>query len=120
MSLVAVAAPQSESELACMLSLLEADGIPAFVQNGRFGGLLPGPQIDLYNARRIMVPEACADRARAALAVLATPADEPLAPTQSSLRDKLRVMLEFLLFQWFFPGSRWHKRTRVDTKSRSA
>jgi hypothetical protein len=106
MSLVSVAEPQSESELSVMLCLLEASAIPAFVFGGGFGGLLPGPQINSYNTRRIMVPAECAAEARSALAVLAEPSDEPLAPNKPSLANKLRMFLELVFLGWFIPGHR--------------
>lgn len=109
MDLVPVAEPQSESELAVMLSLLEAGNIPAFVQNGGFGGLLPGPQIAAYNARRIVVPAGCAAEARAALADLSQPGAEFRPPQTTSWRDKLRMFLEFLFFGWFIPAHRTRK-----------
>ena len=110
MGLVSVAEPQSESELSVMLSLLEAHAIPAFVQGGGIGGLLPGPQINSYNTRRIMVPAECATEALSALAVLAEPSDEPLTPTKLSLADKLRMFLELVFLGWFIPG---HRRRKV-------
>jgi len=109
MDLVAVAEPQSESELAVMLSLLEANGIPAFVQNGGFGGLLPGPQIDFYNARRIMVPSTAETEARTTLAVLTQPDEQAVSTPRTSLRDKLRMFLEFFFLGWFVPGRRSQK-----------
>jgi hypothetical protein len=111
MSLVPIAAPQTESELAVILCLLEADGIPAFVHNGAFGSLHPGPQIPLYNARRVMVPSACRENAAAALLVL-----EPPLPDRSTRRDKLRIVIELILFGWFIPGSRRrHDEASSDT-----
>jgi len=101
MSLVAVAEPQTESELAVMLCVLEAEGIPAFVHNGGFGSLHPGPQIALYNARRVMVPIACQADAAAALLVL-----EPPMRDRITWRDKLRIVVEVILFGWFIPGPR--------------
>ena len=112
MSLVSVAEPQSESELSVMLSLLEANNIPAFVQNGGFGGLLPGPQINIYNARRLMVPGECANEAREILSVLAEPAEEPLLPSKTSGLDKLRMFLEFFFLGWFIPGHRQRKSSK--------
>jgi len=109
MGFVSVAEPQTESELSVMLSLLEANEIPAYVQNGGFGGLLPGPQIDIYNVRRIMVPSERASVARDVLSVLAKPAEEPLLPAKTSLRDKLRMFLEFFFLGWFIPGHRRRK-----------
>jgi hypothetical protein len=113
MSLVAIAEPQSESELSVMLSLLEVNSIPAFVQNHGLGGLIPGPQIASYNARRIMVPSEYAEQARDALAVLAVLGDEPLVPAEYSAADRLRMFLEFLFLGWFIPGHRQRKSART-------
>jgi len=68
MEFLPVATPQTESELAVMVSLLDAHGIQHYVHNQGFGGLYPGMQMDLYNARRLMVP---ADHAAEALDLLA-------------------------------------------------
>lgn len=100
-SLVAVAAPQTESELAVILCVLEADGIPAFVHNGGFGSLHPGAQIPLYNTRRVMVPSVCREDAVTALLVL-----EPALPDRTTWRDRLRIIAELILMGWFVPGPR--------------
>jgi hypothetical protein len=100
-SLVPIATPQTESELAVILCLLEADGIPAFVHNGGFGSLHPGAQIPLYNVRRVMVPSVCRDAALAALLVL-----EPPLPDQSGWREKMKIVVELILFGWFVPRPR--------------
>ena len=117
MGLVSVAEPQTESELSVMLSLLEANSIPAFVQSGGFGGLLPGPQINAYNTRQIMVPSECANEARDILAILAKPIEEPILPSKTSALDKLRMLLEFLFLGWFIPG---HQQRKASQQSKSA
>jgi Putative prokaryotic signal transducing protein len=57
MPFIRVFTPQSQSELAVVTSLLEAHGIPVFVQNRHFGSLLPGLPIKALNAQCVMVPE---------------------------------------------------------------
>jgi hypothetical protein len=74
MDFLPVASPQNESELAVMLSLLEANGIRHFVQNQGFGGLYPGLPIGSYNARRIMVRADQAVHAAQLLSVFSSPA----------------------------------------------
>ena len=69
MEFIPIVIPRSESELAVMVSLLEAHGIPYFVQNRGFGGLYPGIGLSLLNDRPIMVPEDYASQARQLLAV---------------------------------------------------
>jgi hypothetical protein len=110
MSLVRVFDPNSEAELAIVLCLLEAHGIPAFVQGGHFGALYPGPQIAFYNARRVLVPDSCAADAREALAELAAHAEHAQTSTLSAL-DKVRIVLETFLAGWFVPG---HRRRPIE------
>ena len=103
---VHVATPQTESELAVMVSLLDAHDIPYFVHNRGFGGLYPGPQLHIYNARRIMVRADRAPEARDLLAVFAGPPADFETDRKLSLWDKLRVIGEAVLFSWFIPSKR--------------
>lgn len=73
MDFIPVATPHSEAELAVMVSMLEAHGIPHYVQNRGFGGLYPGIGLSLLNDRPIMVREDYAAQARELLAVFDTP-----------------------------------------------
>jgi hypothetical protein len=100
-----------------VLCLLEAHEIPTFVQSRGFGGLYPGPQMGIYNGRRVMVPSVCAENARDALSVLAKPGEQPTTSRSSSSSGKLRMMLEFFLFFWFVPGYR-SRRLQLLTGSR--
>lgn len=116
MSLVVVARPQTESELSVMLCMLHARDIPAFVQGRGFGSLYPGPQIDGYNARRIMVPAPLAETAREMLSVLDT-AVRPKTPHRPKRTlGIMRIVLEFLMFGWFVPG---YRRRDASTESDS-
>lgn len=54
--------PANEAELALIRGLLDAEGIPYFVQNDHFGSLWAGPWVD-FNAKTVFVPEAYADQA---------------------------------------------------------
>jgi hypothetical protein len=69
-----------------MLCLLDANNTKCVRQNNGFGGLKPGAQINIYNARRIMVPAAGVEDA------LETP--EFLVPTaeeqQTAMRPRAR------------------------------
>jgi hypothetical protein len=111
MDYVPVASPQTESELAVMLSMLEANGIRHFVHNQGFGGLYPGLQIGLYNDRRIMVRADQAPHARQLLSVFDTP-PSPAGEPPLTFADKARVLFETLVFGWSFPRSR--KRAEPD------
>jgi len=97
------AIPDSESELAVMVSLLDAHEIPHYVQNRGFGSLYPGMQIPIYNVQRIMVPYAYAEETAGLLGAFChheenTPSQETLG-----LGDRLRVIAELLLGGWAFP-----------------
>lgn len=109
MALVTILQPQTEAELAIALAVLEANEIESFVHGQYFGSLFPGLQIDSYNTRSILVPEERAEEAREALAeTIAT--DEPAThPVPMRFRDKLRIVLEAVLFGWFVPGGRRSK-----------
>jgi hypothetical protein len=110
MSLVPIACPQSESELACMLCELEAHGIRTFVQGAGFGSLWPGTQIPWYNMRRVMVSSTDASRASKALAMFTHPVG-PSSPYQwPGLLHVLRMLVEVVLISWCVPGG--HRRSK--------
>ena len=109
MDFIPVATPQTESELAVMVCLLEANDIPHFVHNQGFGGLYPGMQIELYNVRRLMVPAGQADEALELLSMFSHQPGEADADCRLTLGDKLRVVMETIIFSWSFP----RKRTRL-------
>jgi hypothetical protein len=115
MGLEVVAVPETESELALAVCVLQAHAIPHFVHGGAFGALWPGLQIAAYNARCIMVPAVFTEEAREALADLvcgsrysgdalpaASAADHPDASASPS-RHAWRNLLEVLLAGWFVP-----------------
>lgn len=106
MSLVAIACPQSETEVACMLCELEAAGITTFVQGAGIGSLLPGPQISTYNARRIMVSSSDADAAREVLAKFYAPAAPQGKPWRPGFPSMIRMFLELVFFAWFVPAKK--------------
>lgn len=114
MEFVPVAKPQTESELAVMVSLLEAHGIPHFVHNRGFGGLYPGMQIELYNVRRLMVAENYEREAFELLSVFSQPSTEHIVEERLTIWDRLRVVVETLLFSWSFPQKRRKLRRETD------
>lgn len=101
--------PASEIELLLLKSVFEGAGIRLFVRNEMFGSLAVGPPIEHCNRKSIWVAEADFEDAIALLRDLHRRADlerhrdaEPVY----TLRDKLRMLAEFLLFGWFMPGRR--------------
>ena len=105
MALVRVFSPQSESEVLVATALLDAHKIPIFVHNRGIASMLPGIQINAYNTQSVMVPEEYAADAVELLAELKravpTPPSGPLP-----LRDRIRIVVESLLFGRFVPRSR--------------
>ena len=56
--------PDTESELAILKSLFDAEKIHYYVLNDYFGTLRVGPKIDLFNAKTIYVSKSDIERAR--------------------------------------------------------
>lgn len=105
--LVELCAPRSEPEVAVLRSILDDAGIPYHVHNDTFGSMVAGPLIAHYNGKRILVPEAGIDEARALLADLdrqAASRSRPAPARRYALGDKVRMVCEFLIFGWFMPG----------------
>jgi hypothetical protein len=90
-----------------VVAMLEAHDIPCFVRNAGFGGLYPGPQIDLYNSRAVMIPE---EKASMALQLIAEFQGSPTSvPTNYSTSGNVRAFVEMCLFGWFNPSGRHTK-----------
>ncbi len=120
MNLIAIASPQNEFDLAVMLCLLEANDIPAYVHNNGFGGLKPGPQINMLNNRRVMVPAIYVEDALDTLSVLQKTAEGQASVMRPQGLDPLRIALQFFLFGWWIPGFRWRRQVRSDTEDHDA
>ncbi|MBK6596580.1 MAG: DUF2007 domain-containing protein [Proteobacteria bacterium] len=105
MALVPVLSPETNSELVVAVALLEAHDVFCFVHNAGFGGLYPGVQLHIHNARRIYVPEEQVEAALELLRDFDREIDAPLYSPMSG-RDKFRMVVELLLFGWFMPDSR--------------
>ena len=101
--------PESESELAVVRSLLEAHDIPVFVHGRHLASVLPGLQIGNYNTQSVMVPEECVPDALELLSDFRR-GDSSATPAPLPWKDRLRVVLEGVLFGWLVPGR------RADTK----
>ena len=104
--------PNNDSELALIKSILDGEGIPYFVHNDHFGTLKVGPKIDLFNAKTIMVAEKHYEVSKEIIDDFLKNIQEASENTKSkySIRDKIRMVIEAILFTWFIPGNRWNKR----------
>jgi hypothetical protein len=105
MSLVSVFSPETEAELVTVVALLEAHDIACFVRNAGIGSLIPGPQVNGYNTRDVMVDE---KNVADALELLEDfqPKTSHAEPMRYPVKSRLRSLLETILFGWFVPGSR--------------
>ncbi len=101
--------PENEVELSLIKSIFESEDIHYFVLNDHFGSLHIGPQIDLFNARVIMVPEKQYIKARELLTdyISNVQEEEPESfKSQYSITDKIRIVIEAILFGWIVPRKR--------------
>lgn len=108
-------APKDEVELAVLRSLFEVEEIPVFVHNDHYGSLKAGIQIPLLNRKTLMVPKAFESEGKALvdrfLSIEKRAQEKALPRCKTvSIWDKLRMLLEFLLFGWMMPGERFPKR----------
>jgi 8-oxo-dGTP diphosphatase len=102
MALVRVFTPQSASEQAVVVAMLEAHEIPTLVHNGHIASLLPGVAINAYNSSSVMVPEECVDTATELIGAFRTAG--PAAPSPRNESGLvLRNLFEFFLMGWFVP-----------------
>lgn len=109
--MIKIHSPNDELELAMIRGVFESEGIPYFIHNDHFGSMRVGPQIDLLNKKTIMIAPEDAGRAREIVVdLVGTQVPEEQEQTEYSLEQKLRMILETLLFGWFIPGK---KRCKV-------
>ena len=110
--------PRTEGESALLKSVMDYSGIPYYVRNDFFASLRVGPHIDLLNVKTFMVPKEHQRQAQEFILdyLSATVPD----PFPLLLRDRLRVVLEFLLFGWFIPGKMPGRKYREILEARSA
>jgi hypothetical protein len=96
MALVRVFTPQSASEQAVVVAMLEAHDIPTLVHNGHLASLRPGVVINGYNSSSLMVPEECVEAATDLIADFrrATPQGRPAREDTGLV---LRNLFEFFL-----------------------
>jgi hypothetical protein len=103
--------PQNEIEASMLKSILDSEGISYFVRNDNFGSLEVGPHIGLFNAKMIEVQDNQYEKAKELLADYLEKTyvhnEEPLK--KYSMFDKIRMVIEFLLFNWVMPGKIKHK-----------
>ena len=104
--------PQNDVELSFLKSILDSEGINYFVRNDNFGSLEVGPRIGLFNAKMIEVQDDQYERASELLAdYLERTKKEPGEQAKEySFLDKIRMVIEVLVFGWLMPGRRKSKK----------
>ena len=104
--------PQNESELTLLKSILDSEGINYFVRNDNFGSLEVGPRIGLFNAKMIEVQDDQYEQANELLSdYFEKTTTEPEASAKEySWFDKIRMVVEVLVFGWLMPGRRKSKK----------
>jgi len=113
--MIKIHVPADELELAMIRGVLDSEGIKYFVHNDNFGSMRVGPQIDLLNKKTIMVAAEDAERAKRIITdLLGREIPEEAGEEQYLLSQKLRMILETIIFGWFVPGK---KRRQVPPQS---
>ncbi len=104
--------PQNESELTLLKSILDSESINYFVSNDNFGSLEVGPRIGLLNAKMIEVQDDQYERANELLLDYfeKTKKEPEESGKEYSWFDKIRMVIEVLVFGWLMPGRRKAKK----------
>jgi len=108
--------PKNEVELSFIKSIFDGESISYFVHNDHFGSLQIGPQIELFNAKTIMFNENHFDRAKDLLDDFLkniTPTPDTVTP-EYSVFDKIRMIIEVVLFSWIMPGKKRAQKNYED------
>lgn len=102
---VALYSPSDELELSLIRGLLDTEEVQYFVLNDYFGSMRVGPPVDLINKKTIMVWPEDHDRAKNIISdFLEREAETDGVEKHYSFGQKLRMVVEALLFTWFIPG----------------
>jgi hypothetical protein len=105
--------PRNEAELAIIKSLLNGEGIDFFVRNDHFGSLEVGLRVELFNVKMIFVHAEQYDRARELISdfLETTKQEEVEGQGSYSTFDKIRMLIEAILFNWIMPGRAKKRKT---------
>ena len=105
--MIKIYSPTDELELAMIRGVFDTEGIHYFVHNDNFGSMRVGPQIDLLNKKTIIVSAEDSERARTIISdLLNRKLPEETIEEKYTASQKLRMILETIVFGWFVPGRR--------------
>ena len=109
--------PSDESELVFIKSVLEADGIPFYVQNDNFGSLYSGAYMNYFNAKTIQVPEEYYDDAKEIIKSVIPGAEFPEFKEKEPLgiMDMLKYVVSFFTLGLYSPKIDKSDRSDSDT-----
>lgn len=103
--MIKIYSPNDELELALIRGIFDTEGVHYFVHNDNFGSMRVGPQIELLNKKTIMVSPEDAERAKTIISdFLNRQLPEETIEEKYTVSQKLRMILETLVFGWFIPG----------------
>lgn len=103
--MIKIYSPTDELELAMIRGVFDTEGIHYFVHNDNFGSMRVGPQIELLNKKTIMVSPEDAERAKTIISdFLNRKLPQETIEEKYTASQKLRMILETLVFGWFIPG----------------
>lgn len=106
--------PQNEVELAFLKGTFDTEGISYFVRNDNFGSMMVGPTIQMFNAKCILVDERDFDRAKELLNDFLEQTSVDIRGSSYSVFDKIRLVIETVLFGWIMPGRSRRQKKRED------
>ena len=109
--MIKIYSPNDELELSMIRGIFDTEGVSYFVHNDNFGSMRVGPQIDLLNKKTIMVASEDVVRAKEIISnLLERRLPEEEEQEQYSIGQKLRMILETIIFWWFIPGKKRRKK----------
>ena len=108
--MIKIYSPNDELELSMIRGVFDTEGVSYFVHNDNFGSMRVGPQIDLLNKKTIMVASEDVGRAKEIISNLLDRRLPEEELEQYSTGQKLRMILETIIFWWFIPGRKRSKK----------
>lgn len=97
--------PADESELVFLKSVLDAEGLPYYIQNENFGSIYPTTYAGILGAKTIFVPESFYEEAKNIIRSVKEDAhfqDERVKPTGSG-RSPIAAILNYITLGLLFP-----------------
>jgi hypothetical protein len=104
--LVRVTSPETEAELAAIVEMLEAHGIPCFVCDARLGWVSSGVRGCVRKPRAVMVPGTRVTEATDLIQVFQSSPAAHDDVACNHLWSQLRALVRLISFGWYQPAAR--------------